>query len=633
MQDLWRLSATDIAALIRSKKVSAKEAAHGRAGAARCGQPHDQRRGRSSAGGGAGAGRGRSMRRSRAARRSVRWRACRSPSRSISISRGSPPPTASRLQRDVIAQSNSPVIDNLRKAGAVILGRTNCPAFSYRWFTTNLIHGDTKNPRDPGITPGGSSGGAGAAVAAGIGHIAHGTDIAGSIRYPAYACGVHGLRPTVGRIAAFNAALPERTIGPQISAVSGPLARTIGDLRIALAAMSGKDVRDPWWVPAPLEGPAMPKRAALCLQPDGLETSAEVKAAVADAGKRLERAGWMVEEVATPPLREAADLQTKLWLGDGYEAQLAAAEREGDPGALACLRGNRAKVFPFDAAAFSKALTRRATLTREWLQFFETYSVLLIPVSGELPFPDGLDMRDEASFARVWRAQLTQIAIPFMGLPALTVSTGLVGRVPVGVQVVSGRLPRGSLLARGRGDRGGRNAGRADRSRPVVFEAKEHDGWHQRFHGKVACRRGRIPEAVRGSGAPDRQHRERLRVHAAIQRPRGAAPGTLPARLFGARISLQPVRRPGTRRRQGDRTVLRQQLCRHLSDVRQDRRQRRQCASAVSIFEERKIRAARLVDQMEFHQIPGRSFGQGGGAACADRHAGRSDKKEIEALL
>ena len=145
-----------------------------------------------------------------------------------------------KLQRDAIAKSNNPVIDNLRKSGAVILGRTNCPAFSYRWFTTNLIHGDTKNPRDPGITPGGSSGGAGAAVAAGIGHIAHGTDIAGSIRYPAYACGVHGLRPTMGRIAAFNAALPERPIGPQISAVSGPLARTIGDIRIALAAMSAQ---------------------------------------------------------------------------------------------------------------------------------------------------------------------------------------------------------------------------------------------------------------------------------------------------------------------------------------------------------------------------------------------------------
>ena len=354
-----------------------------------------------------------------------------------------------RLQRDVIARSNSPVVDNLRKAGAVIVGRTNCPAFSYRWFTTNLLHGDTKNPRDPSITPGGSSGGAGAAVAAGIGHIAHGTDIAGSIRYPAYACGVHGLRPTVGRVAAFNASLPERTIGAQISAVSGPLARTIGDLRIALRAMSGRDARDPWWVSAPLEGPAMPKRAALCLQPDGLATAAEVKTAVADAGKRLERAGWVVEEVETPPLREAADLQTKLWLGDGYEAQLAAAEREGDPGALACLRGNRSKVFPFDAAAFSKALTRRATLSREWLQFLEAYSAVLMPVSGELPFADGLDMRDEVSFARVWQAQVPQIAIPFLGLPALTVSTALVGRIPVGVQVVSGRFREDLCLLAG----------------------------------------------------------------------------------------------------------------------------------------------------------------------------------------
>jgi amidase len=214
--------------------------------------------------------------------------------------------------------------------------------------------------------------------------------------------------------------------------------------------MSARDARDPWWVPAPLEGPVMPKRAALCLCPGGLETVAEVKAAVADAGKRLERAGWVVEEIEnTPPLREAAELQTKLWLGDGYEAQLDAAEREGDPGALACLRGNKAKVFPFDAAAFSKTLTRRATLTREWLLFFERYSVLLMPVSGELPFPDGLDRRDDASFARVWRAQLTQIAIPFMGLPGLTVSTGLVGRIPVGVQVVSGRFREDLCLLAG----------------------------------------------------------------------------------------------------------------------------------------------------------------------------------------
>ena len=449
MEDLWRLPAADLASLIRTRKVSAKEAAT--AALARLDavnpainavvdhRPSDV------------------LAQAAAVDAALARNEDAGPLAGVPVTvkvnidqQGFATTNGLKLQRDVIATTNSPVINNLRKAGAVILGRTNCPAFSYRWFTTNLMHGDTKNPRDPGITPGGSSGGAGAAVAAGIGHIAHGTDIAGSIRYPAYACGVHGLRPTVGRIAAFNASLPERTIGPQISAVSGPLARTIGDLRIALAAMSGKDVRDPWWAPAPLEGPAMPKRAALCLRPDGLETVAEVKAALADGGKRLERAGWVVEEIEnTPPLREAAELQTKLWLGDGYQAQLEAAEREGDPGALACLRGNRDKVFPFDAAAFSKTLTRRATLTREWLQFFEKFAVVLMPVCAELPFPDGLDRRDDASFARVWRAQLTQIAIPFMGLPALTVTTGLVGRIPVGVQVVSTRYREDLCLLAG----------------------------------------------------------------------------------------------------------------------------------------------------------------------------------------
>jgi amidase len=449
MQDLWRLSAADLARLIASKKISAREAAQ--AALSRCEavnplinavvdhRPEDA------------LAQADAIDAAIARNEDVGALAGVPVTVKVNIDQqGFANTNGLKLQRDNIARSNSPVVDNLRKAGAVIVGRTNCPAFSYRWFTTNLLHGDTRNPRDPGITPGGSSGGASAAVASGIGAIAHGTDIAGSIRYPAYACGVHGLRPTVGRVAAFNASLPERPIAPQISAVSGPLARTIGDLRMALAAMSARDARDPWWVPAPLEGPAMPKRAALCLNPDGLDTVAEVKAAVTDAGKRLERAGWVVEQIeTTPPLREAADLQTKLWLGDGYEALLELAEREGDPGALACLRGNRAKVFPFDVDTLSKTLTRRATLTREWLLFFEKYPVLLMPVSAELPFPDGLDRRDEASFARVWRAQVPQIAIPFMGLPGLTVSTGLVGRIPVGVQVVSGRFREDLCLLAG----------------------------------------------------------------------------------------------------------------------------------------------------------------------------------------
>ena len=449
MTDLWRLPAADLASLIRSRQVSARDAAT--AALARLDavnpalnavvdhRPDDV------------------LAQADAIDTAIKRGDAVGPLAGVPVTikvnvdqKGFATTNGVTLQRDTMAASDSPVVANLRKAGAVLLGRTNAPAFSFRWFTTNLIHGDTKNPRDPALTPGGSSGGAGSAVAAGIGHIAHGTDIAGSVRYPAYACGVHGLRPTLGRIPAFNASLPERPIGPQISAVSGPLARTVNDLRIALAAMSQPDARDPWWVPAPLEGPPMPKRAALCVAPDGLEVVPEVRAAVIDAARRLERAGWIVEEIAkTPPLREAADLQTKLWLGDGYDAMLAAAEREGDPGALACLRGNREKVSGLDITDLSGILTRRATLTREWQMFFETYAVLLMPVCGELPFADSLDRKDDESFRRVWRAQMPQVGIPFMGLPGLTVSTGLVGRTPVGVQIVSGRYREDLCLSAG----------------------------------------------------------------------------------------------------------------------------------------------------------------------------------------
>lgn len=449
MKDIWRLSATELASLIRARKVSAREAAQAalerldavnpRLNAVIDHRPEDVLAQAAAVdtvianGGDAGILGGVPI--------TVK----------VTIDQaGFATTNGIKLQRDLIATTNSPVVDNLRKAGAVILGRTNTPAFSYRWFTTNLLHGDTYNPRDRSITPGGSSGGAGAAVTAGIGHIAHGTDIAGSIRYPAYACGVHGLRPTFGRIPAFNASSPERPIGPQISAVSGPLARTVYDLRLALAAMSQPDSRDPWWVPAPLEGPPVPRRAAVCLRPDGLEITPEVETALRDAAARLERAGWVVEEIANPPpLAEAAAHQVKMWMGDTYQAQLDAAEKEGDPGALAALRGHEAVCRGMDLADFSKVLTRRATLAREWQVFFDSWAVLLIPVCGELPFAYGLDLRDEESWLRVWRAQMPQIGLPFVGMPAMTVSTGLVGTVPIGIQLVAGRYREDLCLLAG----------------------------------------------------------------------------------------------------------------------------------------------------------------------------------------
>jgi amidase len=242
----------------------------------------------------------------------------------------------------------------------------------------------------------------------------------------------------------------ERSIGPQIMGVSGPIGRTIADLRVALAAMAAPDARDPWWVPAPLEGPAVPLVATLCLRPGGLWIVQEVEAALLDAARRLADAGWRVEQVEdTPNLHDAAEVQEQLWLGDGFAALADAATREGDPGALAVVAAFRAKAAALPPDIVSRALIRRATLTREWLLFLEKHPVLLLPVSAELPFPDGLDLQGAASFERVWQAQLTQRALPTMGLPGLTVSTGLVGTAPVGVQIVAGRYREDLCLSAG----------------------------------------------------------------------------------------------------------------------------------------------------------------------------------------
>lgn len=345
------------------------------------------------------------------------------------------------LQKDLIAEHDSPVVTNLLASGAVIVGRTNTPAFSYRWFTSNQLHGRTRNPRDPALTPGGSSGGAASAVASGICAIGHGTDIAGSIRYPAYACGVHGLRPSLGRVAAFNASSLERAIGGQITAVSGPIARSIADLRLALAALAQPSVRDPWWVPAPLTGPDVPRTVALCLRPDGLAIADEVEAALLDAADRLRDAGWTVVEVdALPPLKAASAAQIVLWLGDGYDAMVASAEREGDPGAIAVLAGQAHIGKGMTLKRLSDALVQRATITRAWQEFLQQYAVVLLPVSGELPFPDDLDCQGTEAYARVWQAQMTMIGLPLTGLPALSISTVMTPRGPVGVQLVAARF-------------------------------------------------------------------------------------------------------------------------------------------------------------------------------------------------
>ncbi len=353
-----------------------------------------------------------------------------------------------RIQQDHISAEDSPVVSNLRKAGAIIVGRTNTPAFSMRWFTRNSLHGHTLNPRNPALTPGGSSGGAASAVAAGLCAIGHGTDIAGSIRYPAYACGLHGLRPSLGRVPAVNLSLADRHIGAQLTAVSGPIARSIADLRLGLEAMAVPSPLDPWSVPAAIDQGAFAKRVALCIAPDDLAVTDEVEAALRQAARQLEEAGYEVVECDTPPMREAMQLQLLLWMSEYQYSGGAAVKQEDDPDANFVYAQLLENCPTPTLASLMETLQRRIQLAREWQLFLTDYPLLLCPVSAEPPFPDMLDVESPESFKRVVEAQMTQIGLPLMGMPGLSVATAT-GRAPMGVQLVAARFREDILLAAG----------------------------------------------------------------------------------------------------------------------------------------------------------------------------------------
>lgn len=342
-----------------------------------------------------------------------------------------------RIQADLTATEDSPPVANLRRAGAIIVGRTNTPAFSLRWFTRNSLHGATRNPAFPGLTPGGSSGGAASAVAAGLGPIGHGTDIAGSIRYPAYACGIHGLRPGLGRVPAFNATAGDRLIGGQLMAVSGPLARSAADLRLGLQALSQPDPRDPWHSAAT----ATPyrKRAALALTPDGLQTDPALHQALTEAAQTLEANGWEIGTPSLPPFREAMELQLTLWLSEFGLGGADAILREADPDATFVHRELTKLAPPPTLESFMRALQSRARLARLWRLFFTDWPVLLTPVSGALAFPDHYDTSSPEAFAKVIEAQMPQIAPPFMGLPGLALTTGRTATHPIAIQAIADR--------------------------------------------------------------------------------------------------------------------------------------------------------------------------------------------------
>ncbi|MFD1624133.1 amidase [Azospirillum griseum] len=349
----------------------------------------------------------------------------------------------------LIADSDSPSIANLRRAGAVFLGRTNAPPFSLRWFTDNDPHGLTLNPWDPALNVGGSSGGAAAAVATGIGPIAHGNDLAGSVRLPASACGVYGLRPTTGRIPAFNpTGTAERSLCLQLGATQGVLARSVRDIRLGLMAMSARDPRDPWWVPAPLdqEGDRETQRVALYTGAADCDVDPAVSAALRRAGDWLSDAGYTVEEAAPPRFVEAADLWMTLLGNEIRTPAMQAALALTDEG----LRRSQELTIHWAPVMSAEerlaGLATRTTLQRAWTLFFERYPLLLLPTSWRLPFPVGYDTVGPDEARAVLRAHSPCSATAMLGVPAISVPV-VRAPLPIGVQIVGARFRDGLCLA------------------------------------------------------------------------------------------------------------------------------------------------------------------------------------------
>ena len=346
--------------------------------------------------------------------------------------------------KELMATRDNPVVANLRRAGGIVVGRTNAPAFSMRWFTSNSLHGETRNPWDASRTPGGSSGGAAAATAAGIGAIGHGNDIAGSVRYPAYCCGLVGLRVSYGRVPSYNFSAPAaRPISAQLMAVQGPLTRRVRDARLALAAMAGTDPHDPRCVAMPLEGPASarPIRVALVTDPAG---RGGVAPAVADsvrrAGRWLAEAGYAVEELEPPELGAVADLWATIAMDDTIAALEPAVAQFGDDGIKRALGFWRALHPARDARHVLDGLTRRDHFLRIWEVFLAERPLVVTPVSNEPAFPVDLDLVDAETTRRLMAAQIMQLAVPVLGLPSVSVPTGLADGVPMGVQITAGRF-------------------------------------------------------------------------------------------------------------------------------------------------------------------------------------------------
>jgi len=358
----------------------------------------------------------------------------------------------SKLYADHVPAEDAEVVRRLKRAGAIVVGKTNTPEFAAGANTFNSVFGATRNPWDTRLSASGSTGGGAAALAAALVPLAEGSDFGGSLRTPASFCGVVGLRTTAGLVPRYPMTLPWHDQG-----VAGPMARDAEDCALFLDAMTGASLLSPLSVPASwASAHAIVARAEtlrgvrLAYAPDLGRTGIdpEVARICREAAEGLERHGASVEEVALD-LSDGRDafitLRGEAMVGN----HLARLEKLGELNPN--LAGNIRLGLGVQILDIARAEHKRAEIWHRWRAVFERYDLLLTPTTAVLPFPVEQNHPAEIAGRKLetyidWVAQTFLVSLA--ALPAVSVPAGLsASRLPVGLQIVGPRLSEPRILA------------------------------------------------------------------------------------------------------------------------------------------------------------------------------------------